>query len=51
MDSLIFEIKELLKGIDKETSCDINGWWETSIGAEFGTKKLQQLIDLINNHS
>ena len=26
----------LLRGIDKEECADPDGWWETSVGAEFG---------------
>ena len=45
--NLVLQIRELLKGIDE---CEIDtddGWWETSVGAEFGRKKLEELIALV----
>ena len=37
------QIELILSGIDK-TECEANGgWWETSTGAEFGRKKLEEL--------
>lgn len=45
--SLLEKIKETLKGIDKDEIEDENGWWETSVGAEFGKKKLLEILDLI----
>ena len=36
------KIREILKGIDQEDSVE-GGWWETSIGAEFGAKKLAEV--------
>ena len=48
---MIEKIKEILKGIDKDISEDKNGWWETSIGAEFGAKKLKQIEDLVKKIS
>lgn len=35
------ELDGILVGIDKEEN--VNGWWETSTGAEFGAKKLREL--------
>ena len=44
------EIKECLNGIDQD-ECDTNdGWWETSKGAEFGAKKLKEVMDIIEKH-
>ena len=41
------EIKTCLEGID----CDGgDGWWETSTGAEFGEKKLQQVLSILETH-
>ena len=40
------KIIDILKGIDKtETELD-GGWWETSTGAEFGSRKLKEILDL-----
>lgn len=37
-------VRKILLGID-ETECESeHGWWETSSGAEFGKKKLEELI-------
>lgn len=41
------KIKEILKGIDKDEWEDNDGWWETSAGAEFGAKKLKEIIDFV----
>ena len=46
-EPLISALKEVLKGID-QTECDSeDGWWETSCGADFGAKKLQHVIGLV----
>lgn len=43
---MIKKIDEILKGID-ETECDSeDGWWETSVGAGFGAKKLEEIKTL-----
>ena len=44
---LIEKVKNILKGIDLDEVSDTNGWWETSSGAEFGTKKLNEVIKAI----
>lgn len=44
---IIEAIKDILDGIDREETEDQTGWWETSTGAEFGAKKLDEIIDLI----
>ncbi len=41
---IIDEIKEILKGIDEQETDTEDGWWETSTGAEFGARKLKELI-------
>ncbi len=41
------EIRLLLHGIDMDECENDEGWWETSTGAEFGEKKLEQLLALI----
>lgn len=40
-------VKTVLKGIDQTETESPEGWWETSVGAEFGAKKLQQVIGLL----
>lgn len=43
----IEKVKEILKGIDvTETDSEL-GWWETSDGANFGSQKLQELIEYL----
>ena len=38
------EILKILEGIDKTEAESVNGWWETSIGAQFGAEKLNDII-------
>ena len=38
------EILKILEGIDKTEAESNNGWWETSIGAQFGDEKLNDII-------
>lgn len=45
------KISEILKGIDKVESESDDGWWETSTGAEFGAKKLKEILDLVYTDS
>lgn len=33
----------LLKGIDKDMCEDPDGWWETSVGAEFGSNIIKAI--------
>ena len=42
------KIKEILNGIDKEENTE-TGWWETSVGAKFGSKKLKELLDYLES--
>ena len=37
-------VEKLLEGIDKEQTESDDGWWETSIGAKFGKKVLEDII-------
>jgi len=37
------ELNEILVGIDKDEIESPFGWWETSTGAEFGKKKLEEV--------
>ena len=46
----IEDIKNIFEGIDKEDYETNKGWWETSEGAKFGKKKLEELICYINQH-
>lgn len=46
---MIEVIKDVLKGIDQTEIESPDGWWETSDGAKFGAKKLQQIIELLDN--
>lgn len=43
------ELNKVLLGIDKDTIETPDGWWETSTGVEFGTKKLEELIPFISS--
>jgi len=39
-------LEEILNGIDT-TECESDaGWWETSDGAKFGARKLQEVTNL-----
>lgn len=39
-------VEAVLDGIDKTEFEDRGGWWETSVGAEFGAERLQELREL-----
>ncbi|MBY6055357.1 hypothetical protein [Leisingera daeponensis] len=41
-DGLIEKVREILDGIDR-TESEADGWWETSVGADFGGGKLAEL--------
>ena len=41
------QIRKVLNGIDKTETEDVSGWWETSNGAEFGRKKLDELLNIL----
>jgi hypothetical protein len=47
-DELKQLIRDELRGIDDTETCDEHGWWETSAGAEFGRKKLEAVLALID---
>ena len=49
-ENLIIEIKKILNGIDETETSNKGGWWKTSIGAEFGKRKLDELIKLISDN-
>jgi hypothetical protein len=38
-------IVAILSGIDKEETEALDGWWETSTGAEFGKRILQKILE------
>ena len=48
-EELLNTIRKILTGIDKTEIEQDNGWWETSYGAEFGEKKLIELIIAVEN--
>ncbi|GEM_PF-4996006 len=39
---LLDKVKQILDGIDRE-AIDRDGWWETSVGADFGQGILKQI--------
>ena len=41
------KLNAILFGIDKDDG-EIDGWWETSTGVNFGTKKLKEVKDFIS---
>lgn len=43
------ELSTILRGIDKDNTDNKEGWWETSTGVEFGSKKLQEIKSFISN--
>jgi len=47
MMDLYDKIEKILNGIDKCETDSINGWWGTSEGAEFGSKKLEEIKESI----
>ena len=49
-EELVTRIKEILAGIDSTESESPNGWWETSTGAEFGRKKLDEVIQAVRDN-
>ena len=42
------KIRDILSGIDEDDVDYPDGWWETSVGAEFGKKKLEELLLYLN---
>lgn len=50
MEDLIEQVKVILNGIDKDECYDDNGWWGTLGGAEFGKKRLEEVIEAIKKH-
>lgn len=47
MENWRVELDKILQGIDKEETHDEDGWWETSIGAEFGRATKDVLVEFI----
>jgi len=45
------KIEVILRGIDKSEMIVDYGWWETSIGAEFGAVKLAEIKALFYPHN
>ena len=47
--SLTDSVRKILRGINRdETYATDEGWWETDEGAEFGAKKLSELVTLVS---
>lgn len=46
--NLAEQIKDILKGIEETEIDSVEGWWETSTGAEFGATKLKELLALVD---
>ena len=42
--------EELLKGMDLTQTETLDGWWETSVGAEFGAKIKAELLSRLNDY-
>lgn len=42
-------IEEILDGIDREQGNEDEGWWETSVGAKFGSDKLGEIRELFDS--
>lgn len=40
-------LREITRGIDLYEGESDDGWWETTTGADFGERKLQELEQLI----
>lgn len=40
-------LRQIVDGIDREECHLGDGWWETSVGAEFGAARLSELEDLV----
>lgn len=40
---------EIIDGIDKTDSEQVNGWWETSTGAKFGAEKKEEIKAFIQS--
>lgn len=48
-EGLVDQVYSILKGINRdETYAEDEGWWETSEGAEFGARKLSEIVDLVS---
>lgn len=47
--AILAEVDRILSGIEFTESEDDNGYWETSLGAEFGAGKLSELKEMITN--
>lgn len=45
MKTLLEQIEEILDGIDRTEQHE--GWWETSVGEEFGKTKLEEIRKLL----
>lgn len=46
-DQALARLRAIVRGIDRDDGDDESGWWETSVGAEFGAARLIELEALI----
>ena|SRR3990167_5021255 len=46
-EDILARLDKILIGIDKHEIEDKSGWWETSIGADFGAKKKEEIKQFI----
>ncbi len=43
------DLEVILEGIDQDECDSDEGWWETSHGAEFGERKLDEVLKYVDN--
>lgn len=48
--NIIEQIKQILDGIDRTETDSPEGWWETSEGAQFGSRKLAEVIQALEQN-
>ncbi len=44
----IAQIRKSLEGIDRQETDDNAGWWETSVGADFGSGRLKEVLSIVS---
>lgn len=49
LDQALRQLRHICTGIDKTDVEDEDGWWETSVGAEFGAARLRDLERLVRH--
>jgi len=50
-ETITEQLRRILSGIDKTETDSDDGWWETSTGAEFGARKLQEVLTAASPHT